>query len=159
MRLVSMLACLAACGGAGAPPPTTPVSNVAPRPSAPDSPIAGDYKTTHTVMVVCDSNADGWCEQPVDDRMTIREGADGKIAVVIEVVQTNAHSCTFENELVAAPSPGNGVRRWAFHDASDLGPCDLTLDRTDKEFKVDSEGCRYYCGARASLVATFAATP
>jgi len=148
---------LAACAP---PPPAPPVigsTGGEPAPaSAPLPPPRGTYYQPHTIEMVCDQP--DWCEEEVTDALTARPIAGGRLAVTIELVQTNAHTCTFEQEL--EPVPGDR-RRWRFHagEDHDEGPCDLVVIREPDRIDVESEGCRYYCGARAYLEASFPATP
>lgn len=147
---------LAACGSA-APAPLPPANTpTAPLPDA-TLPIAGAYRAPHTVPMVCDGGDDGWCEEEAADTMTITDAGGGRIDAAIELVQTNGHTCTFEGML--APVPGS-TTRWVFHsDDPDEGPCTLALERTPTEVTLMADGCRYYCGARASLDASFPVPP
>src|SRR5689334_7156947 len=137
------------CGGAphppSSPPSNTPVAVVDARPK-----MAGDYSAPHSVMMVCEGGDDGWCEEDVADSMTVHESGDD-LDVAIDLVQTNGHTCTFEGHLAHDPSPA--ANRWTFHSADEAedGPCTLTLERVDSELRLAADGCRYYCGARATL--------
>jgi hypothetical protein len=158
LRFLSLFA-LATTVGCGAtprppssPPSNTPVAVVDARPK-----LAGDYSAPHSVMMVCEGGDDGWCEEDVADSMTVHEAGDD-LEVAIDLVQTNGHTCTFEGHLAHDPDPT--AHRWTFHadDDTDEGPCTLTLEQADTELRLASDGCRYYCGARASLDATFPIT-
>lgn len=147
-----------ACGGSTrapvAPPSNTPTGPIA---AAPPS-IAGTYSAPHTVMMVCSENADGWCEESVADAMTVIDAGDDRLDVTIDLVQTNGHTCTFSGALTLDTAAS--TRRWVHHsDDPDEGACDLSLEHADAELRLASEGCRYYCGARASLDATFPYPP
>jgi hypothetical protein len=78
--------------------------------------------------------------------------------VHIELVQTNGHTSTLSSSLTLDTRAT--TRRWTHHSVDELeGACDLTLEQTDTTLDLQSEGCRYYCGARASLDATFPYPP
>lgn len=120
--------------------------------------MAGTYSAPHTVMMVCEGGDDGWCEEDVEDTMTVTEPGDGKLDVAIELVQTNGHTCSFAGIL--APDREASSPRWIHHsDNEEEGPCTLTLDQSETELVLQADGCRYYCGARASLDATFPYPP
>jgi hypothetical protein len=154
---MALAAASTGCWTQSAPMPGTPVANVAPAATRPTSSLAGDYRASHTIRVVCDAGVDGWCDEEAEDLLTIRDTRSGTIAVTIELTRTNAHTCSFEGELVPVPSASRGdARRWSFQREDDVGPCTLTLEQTATELHVSAEGCHYYCGARAHLDATFA---
>jgi hypothetical protein len=153
VALTSAAACGASAPASVAPPSNTPVSVVDP-PVA----MAGSYSAPHTVMMVCEGGDDGWCEESVADAMTITEVGRERLDVEIELVQTNGHTCTFAGTL--ALDPAASTRRWIHHSVDELeGTCDLSLEHAGGELRLQSEGCRYYCGARASLDATFPYPP
>ena len=154
---VAAVVLVAACGGSApapvAPPSNTPVGDVDP-PVA----MAGSYSAPHTIMMVCEGGDDGWCEESVADTMTVTEVGRERLEVAIELVQTNAHTCTFAGTLTLDPAAS--TRRWTHHSVDELeGTCDLTLEQIGAELRLRSEGCRYYGGARASLDATFPYPP
>ena len=101
--------------------------------------------------MVCDGG--DWCEETVTDVLDVQKAAGG-LMVRIELVQTNAHTCTFEGEL--EPS---GDRAWSHRAKAGEEPCELTLTWREPELSIRSEGCRDYCGARASLFADFVREP
>ncbi|MEZ4366907.1 MAG: hypothetical protein R2939_11530 [Kofleriaceae bacterium] len=144
---------LAACGGGGgggaATPATSTPGNVGP--SAAEAPLGGKYVWAHEVMVVCDG-PEGWCPEETADVMLLTEQDDG-LQLEIELVQTNAHTCTFSG-LVTPVEPG---RVWQYRSPKDAmeEPCELTLTHTGSSLQITSEGCRDFCGARATLDATF----
>lgn len=152
----------AACARPSAPT-AAPPSNT-PAPAVADAPVAaamtGSYSAPHAVMMVCDGGDDGWCEEQVADSMEVREAGDGRLAVTIELVQTNAHTCSFEGVLTPDPAAPAPARRWSFRsDDPDEGPCSLQLEQSGAEVRLLSDGCRYYCGARAVLDAVFPFPP
>ncbi len=168
---------LAACGGP-ATPPGAPPSNRAATTAAPAPPVFGSYRAPHEIMVVCDVGDDGWCPEEVMDTMEVRDAGRGALAVTIELVQTNAHTCTFEGTL--APDPQAPGARWIYdgaggggggddgHDAEtdavgdgelDEWPCRLVLEHEPRSVRISSDGCRLYCGARATLDAVFSFPP
>jgi hypothetical protein len=156
LRLL-LLALLAACGGSSPAPRTAVISNT-PTGEPPDAPrpIAGAYSAPHTIQLVCHESDEGWCEEEVSDEMTIRDAGGGRIDVAIELVQTNAHTCTFEGTLAPDPAAAPADRRWTFSSNDDVeGPCKVTLTAGADGVELDSEGCRYYCGARAHLASSF----
>lgn len=147
---------IAACGGAApaAPPPSNTSTSEAPVVS-----LFGAYRAPHPVMMVCDGGDDGWCEEQVEDTLDIGDAGGGRLEVTIELIQTNGHTCSFSGTLVPDPAAAP-ARGWRF-DGKDEGdgPCALTLQHTGAELQLAADGCRYYCGARASLDATFAYPP
>jgi hypothetical protein len=154
--LVSATA-LAACG-APARPPTPVPSNTPTGPLDEPPSIAGTYRAPHTVMMVCSENTDGWCDESVEDAMTIADAGADRLDVSIELVQTNGHTCTFAGILTLDTRAD--TRRWTHHSIDETeGTCDLTLEHFDTALTLRSEGCRYYCGARASLDASFPLPP
>jgi len=164
LRWSVVIACaaatVAACSSAPAPatgaPPEKPIEDPAldAAPAVPQ-PVTGTYINTHTIHVVC-QNPD-WCEEEVDDVMRIRE-VNGGLELRVELVQANAHTCTFENVVNEVETPEAG-RRWRFEIKEESNECVLTLDHKDGSLSLNSEGCRYYCGARAHLMATFSDEP
>jgi hypothetical protein len=148
MNVMTSAIALVTMACSSVPPRGAALANSAPtRPSS----IAGDYRTPHTVSMVCEHAADGWCDEQVEDTLVIRDRHDGAIAVHVELVRTNAHTCSFEGTL-GPVSEG----RWRFDHGDDDGPCRLTLEHAGNELRLSADGCRYYCGARASLDAVFA---
>ena len=99
-------------------------------------------------MVVSDDP--DWCEQEVKDSLTIEPAKDAGVTIAVELVQANAHICTFEGTLAKA---GDQVWEWRATDGE--AACHLQLRWGLDTLKLSSEGCRDYCGARASLEATF----
>lgn len=163
MRTFSIAVALASaatgCWTHDAPARRTPIVNVAPAaPKRVVSSLAGEYRRSHMISVICDGGVDGWCDAGAEDVLTIQDTRRGAIAVQVELMQTNAHSCTFEGELAPVRSPPPGVQQWVFDHEDEVGPCTLTLEKRGSEIAISSESCRYYCGARASLDATFALT-
>ncbi len=149
---------VAACGGApaAAPPPILDNAAAPGAASVPPS-LAGRYVAVHPIMVTC-SGPDGWCEEPAEDTLVVRDLGDGRLAIEVEVLATNAHSCTFEGELAPVVDGPSDVRRWRFAGVDELlGACEVVLahDPARRRLEVSSDGCRYYCGARASLDAGF----
>lgn len=142
----------------GAPPPPT-VANEAPAPKRATSSLSGDYSAPHTIRMVCDGgqpqDPDGWCEENVEDTMTIRERVNGSIDVAIELVGTNAHTCSFEGTLERTVDGEASARRWRFQSDDEESPCSLVIEHAAKLVTIRAEGCREYCGVRASLDAAF----
>src|SRR5207249_11412585 len=98
--------------------------------------LAGSYRTHHSIEMVCDPPGTGLeCEQWVDDTMELTQGPDGAVHASVELVETNAHSCTFEGDLAPA-----GDRRWTF-DApeGEEGPCHVDLVRRGATLELHSE--------------------
>jgi hypothetical protein len=177
------LALVLATAACARPPSTVapPTSAAAPADPKAPRPMTGSYLAPHTIMMVCgygdddgddDGDVDGdddgddggggggWCEEEVTDHMDVRE-ADGEgLAVSIELVRTNAHTCSFEGVLVPDPRAPAPTRRWVFQSDDELeGPCTLQLEQSGRRVDLHADGCRYYCGARASLDATFRFPP
>lgn len=154
------LALWLACSAA-APAPAPPVGNVvAAGSAAPPPSIAGAYRQPHEIQMVCDQ-PDGWCPEQVEDTLVVRDAGGGQVAVEIELMQTNGHSCSFAGTLAPVADAPAAEPQWRFHLADgDEGPCTLTLTLTSVAapgdlLRLASDGCRYHCGARASLDATF----
>jgi hypothetical protein len=151
VKLAGLAFLLAACGSS-APAPSEPIENRDPSPpEAPAPSVVGSYQASHDIEVVC-SDPSGWCTEHVADTLIVRDAGDGALDVEIELIQTNAHSCSFSGTL-ALVEPGV----WRFHSDEDAedGACTLTLTAIATELTIAAEGCRYYCGMRASLDATF----
>ena len=148
----SLVAFLAACSSPS-PQPAPPVQETVETESYSteehSESLSGSFVNEHTVMVVCDKP--DWCEETVTDRLNVTSNGD-QIEVEIELVQANAHTCTFEGTLEPA---GTRTWRWQAPADSEDGPCDLELQWGEGEIKISSEGCRHYCGARARLEAIF----
>jgi hypothetical protein len=156
----SLLGAFGACGATSPPPRAAAIANTSGEGDT-VPPLTGAYHDRHEIMVVCGDNPDGWCAEMVSDSLILREGDAGGVYVAIGVLQTNAHSCTFEGELTArdpAELPAGVDEAWRVvepaRDDGD-GGCTLDLARTGAELVITSEGCRDYCGARASLDASF----
>lgn len=151
---------------ASAPPP--PLSHRTEPAAAPAS-IAGTYRTTHEVMMVCDTGQEGWCAEEGEDTLTIEDRPDGAIEISVELVRTNAHTCSFSGTLHPAPAPANHVRRWIHEvgqqgerdgsDELDESYCKLELEHAASKLTLRSDGCREWCGVRASLDGEFPAQP
>jgi len=120
-------------------------------PAAPTAPI-GSYRASHTVMVVCDDP--DWCEEEVSDSLEIRSTSDGGLDVSIELVQTNDHMCSFEGILRR-----KSEREWEWQAPEGDPECHLWLRWRADSLAVSSQGCREFCGARASLEAEFSYPP
>ncbi|MBT8492562.1 MAG: hypothetical protein KJO07_05845 [Deltaproteobacteria bacterium] len=160
MRLLSSLPviALAACASSSPEPDEPKMQELAgdsaePKPAAedpapaPTSP-AGSYRSAHTIMVVCDKP--DWCKQEVTDTLELADTGDGALAAKIELVQANAHICTFENTVTRV-----GDRRWQWSAPDGEPSCVLTLDWKLSSVVITSDGCREFCGARAVLDASF----
>lgn len=155
---------LCACGGAETPDKRPGLAAVAaenaavpsgPRgPAGPASPStpAGSYRYPHTVMVVCDDP--NWCEEEVTDSLDIEARFDGAIEVKIELVQANAHMCSFEGTLGRS-----NEREWEWRAPDGEEECHLSLRWRSDAISVSSEGCRDFCGARAHLEGEFSYPP
>jgi hypothetical protein len=145
---------VAACSGSATAPELAtvllPSSSAASRPSALalarlPADWSGWYSAPHEVSHVCD-NPD-WCVQEVSDSLRLaQQGND--LQVEIELVQTNFHTCTWHGAMTSGPVEG----RWEYSEPE----CALVLELKGNLFRLSSEGCREYCGARAYLSAEFA---
>jgi hypothetical protein len=155
-RFVSLIWLTAAACGAAPPGASGPLANVSTSTASAPA-VAGDYRAAHVIRVVCDGGTDGWCDENVEDHMTIHDSDAGSIAVTIELIQTNAHTCTFDGTLRSAPAHASHTRRWTFDGHDDEGACSLVIEQSTSKVMISSEGCRYYCGMRASLDAVFPA--
>ena len=156
--LLAAIAAVFACTSTPAPvPPVTPppATATAARPS-----LVGTYREPHEIKMVCDGD-EGWCDEKVEDVLEIRAAADGALAITVELVQTNAHTCGFEGTLAPSTSTVPGTRVWRFQrvlaegDDPEADACALDLAADASSIPLTSEGCREYCGARAHLDARF----
>ena len=148
--LVVLVSCSSTPKPAPTPGPDEP--NIAPADAGPKKlPLSGTYLREHTVPVVCDKP--DWCDQPVIDVLRISEGARGALDVRIELVQTNAHTCTFEGRLTET-----GPAQWEYAKDGEY-PCKVTFTVKANQLSFESEGCREYCGARAHLMGSFEHPP
>ena len=138
--------------GSSAPAPNTPVENTGEGEAPPAIEIVGTHVAPHSIEVVC-NDPSGWCTEGVEDTMVVRDAGEGRIAVEIALLQTNAHSCTFEGTL--EPVRGQDGAWHMDELAEGEWPCALDLRVEGETLRLTSEGCRLYCGARASLDATF----
>ena len=158
MRAVAVALVLgSACGGAApAPVPPSNASTV----ESPVESLFGAYRAPHPVMMVCDGGDDGWCEEQVVDALDVGAAGGDSLTVTVELIQTNGHTCSFSGTMAADPAAPPPARGWRF-DGKDEGdgPCALTLQHSGDLLILAADGCRYYCGARASLDATFSYPP
>ena len=110
--------------------------------------------------MVCDGD-EGWCPEKDEDVLEIRAAAEGALAITVELVQTNAHTCGFEGTLVPSTSTVPGTRVWRYQAVvpdgadADAEACTLDLAADATSITLTSDGCREYCGARAHLDASF----
>jgi hypothetical protein len=155
-RLIAVLALgLASCGGSPAPTPVMASNTAEPggETAAPTGALAGTYIAKHPTMVMCEDGSGVDCEEAGEDHLVIRNNADGTIAVELETLGTNYHTCTFEGTL--KPVDGGESYQYSAAPASDEGECELTLGVTDKDLTISASGCSYYCGMRATLDSSF----
>jgi hypothetical protein len=118
---------------ASAPPPERPVLG-----------LSGRYQANHEVMEVCDA-PDG-CTAEVTDSLVLETNAD-RAKARIELVQTNLHTCNWEGELRRGADPN----RWESVEPD----CSVSVIVERDTLRLESDGCRDYCGARAYLSAEF----
>lgn len=152
VRACWLLVVSACFRGAPTPPPPA-IEPPAPNPAVRS--IDGEYVARHEIQLVCDGEPDGWCMEQVEDTMTIRERANNGIAVALELVRTNAHTCSFEGALERTLDGEGSTRRWQFQAEDEEFPCSLVLEQARGRVTIRADGCREYCGARASLDAEF----
>ncbi len=157
-RLVALLALCCTCSKPVEPPVAPTLEEVAapaaqPATATPNDSLVGTYLDSHMIGAVCDSSE--MCEETVTDTLRIQSDDETKtISVEVELVQANFHTCTFENTLRTI-----GPRRWKFSESTPDSNCHVSLSRDDKSVTITSQGCREYCGARASLDAEFSFPP
>lgn len=158
MRRAFLVAVLAACSS-----PPAPVAPVTPPPATPmvaRPTLAGTYREPHEIKMVCDGD-EGWCDEKVEDVLEIRAAADGALAITVELVQTNAHTCGFEGTLVPSTSTVPGTRVWRYQavvpdgEDAEAEACTLDLAADATSITLSAEGCREHCGMRAHLDAYF----
>ena len=86
----------------------------------------------------------------------------GGLAITVELIQTNAHTCGFEGTLAPSTSTVPGTCVWRYQavvpdgEDAEAEACTLALAADATSITLTSEGCREYCGARAHLDASFA---
>lgn len=160
-RLIALLPLALGCGGGPVPVATPAVDNHADEDLAASTSLTGVYRDDHEIAVVCSESPDGWCNERVTDSLILRQRDDGALLVAIDLTQTNAHSCSFSGVMlpVSPAELDDGVdAQWRFAQAGadeDAGClAHLTLD--GPQLTVTADGCREFCGARASLDASFA---
>lgn len=159
MRRALLAVALAACTSSPAPiaPGATPPG---PPPAAASPSPVGTYVASHTARMVCDEDG-GWCDQNVEDNLEIRAAPGGALAIAVELVQDNAHTCGFEGTLVPSTSTVPGTRVWRYQavvpdgEDAEAEACTLDLAATATSITLSAEGCREYCGVRAHLDAEF----
>lgn len=161
MRRRSLVLLLAVgCGPAAATPVAPPGNRSA---DAPASTLTGRYTLTHEVEMMSGDCGDAPCVERVTDTLAVTEHADGTLGVAVQLVQTNGHSCGFDGTLVGrATAPVEAATpRWDYVAPADGddAPCALSLTFDGDALTLSADGCRYYCGARASLDASFAYPP
>ena len=149
-RLALVLGLAAGCYGST--PPV--VSNRAAVQPTASRPVVRRYCQAHEVPVVCDQPPPGedMCPQQAEDTLELHEVSASSLAVTIELVRTNGHTCSFEGTLSrAAPAE----QRWIFTDPNIDAPCTLELVERGNEIEINATGCRDYCGTRATLDGQF----
>ncbi|MCB9562471.1 MAG: hypothetical protein H6709_01630 [Kofleriaceae bacterium] len=157
LALVMGAAACARPAPAVAPTPAT-VGNATTAPGPPPA-LVGSYRQRHTIQVVCGVDVP-LCDEEVEDTMTLRDAGDGRLAAEIWLLQTNAHSCTFEGTLAPDPHAPPPRQRWRYVATDeDQEGCVVWIERIGDAVQVRSSRCTYFCGARASLNATFTEPP
>jgi hypothetical protein len=151
---------LLAAGCYRSQPPVVSNQTVAQRAPSRFKRVTHRYCEMHEVPVVCDHPppGDDMCPEEGEDTLELRELRTGKLAVEIELVRTNGHTCTFEGELTYMGSSEPGIERWSSSESTDEVECTLELLKRADAIEISSTGCREYCGARASLDARFDTT-
>lgn len=152
-----LLVPVAACWSSNAP-----AQAVAPAPTRAAAPVSivGEYRQSVDVPMVCDE--EDWCHEESEDTLSVTAAPDDGIAIDIAVVRTNGHTCQFEGTLKRDPRASRGTRRWVYRsDGDDEGEdaCELVLEQSGDKVTTRADGCRYWCGVRASLDATFPFPP
>ncbi len=107
--------------------------------------------------MVCDQPPPGedMCIEQAEDTLSVRRVSPGTLAVTIELVQTNGHTCTFDEKLRHAKTSQPDSQRWTFSSSDEDSPCTLDLVEQGGHISISSNGCRDYCGVRATLDAQF----
>lgn len=74
---------------------------------------------------------------------------DGKVAMTVSTVGGGDHTCAFETDTASEDAAGNYVYARSY-DGWD-GTCRITVTPEGNSLTLASEGCQYWCGARATL--------
>jgi len=161
MRRALLAAVLAVVACSSPPAPVTPgATPPGPPPAAASPSLVGTYQASHTARMVCDGD-EGWCDEMVEDNLEVRAAPEGALAITVELVQDNGHSCSFEGTLAPSSSTVPGTRVWRFQAVipeggdADADACTLDLAASATTITLTSDGCREYCGVRAQLDAEF----
>lgn len=158
MRRLPIAVLVVGCGSAATSP--APPSNHG-GPDATAS-LTGRYTVQHEIELMGSDCAVDGCTERVTDTLRVTENADSTLTIDVALTQANAHSCGFTGTLVGRAQATDELPwRWVYSapgDADD-GPCELTLAFDGRDLDLSADGCRYYCGARASLDASFAYPP
>lgn len=155
VRFTLTVALIAGCGGSPAPAPVIASNTAAASADAPPPvrSLAGTYVADHLMMVMCEDGSGVDCEEAGEDRVVIRESGDGALAIELETLGTNYHTCSFEGTLQPVTA-GERYQHTAPASPEDEA-CQLTLDVTATQLTFTADGCSYYCGMRATLDSTF----
>lgn len=165
-----------ACAGVpehDAPPPTTTTTTTVPPVGGGGSDPVGEWvealefpMMTYEDAGTCAGDGGTWtpevgCFFAGENRARISPATGDSWPLSVEIVTTNAHTCSFEgalrregDALVAHASgevyvPGEGGAEGTFVP----GPCTVTIRIVDEVLGLESEGdaCSTFCGARAHL--------
>ena len=116
----------------------------------------------HVVEVVDDTARNGWSPARVEDTLSIAARPNGRLWISVTLVQGNAHMCLLDGladytngEIVyRSDDPGNQAQD---SNADPEAPCEVRVRVSETDGLTLSvpdaaqQGCRWFCGARATL--------
>jgi hypothetical protein len=113
----------------------------------PDVPIDGEYVRPSRNCFASASAPGGWdCEAPLEEGVSIKKRNATSYYLFAKTRGVNAHFCEYQ-----------AIARWTNNMlvAGKKDYCEVTVTFKDNDAFLSSEGdgCRDFCGARASLVA------
>lgn len=78
---------------------------------------------------------------------------DGLVAMTVSTVGGGDHTCSFETDTAKEDSAGNYVYARSYDGWDET--CRITVTPEGNVLTLESEGCQYWCGARATLDGTY----
>ncbi|MDX5297473.1 MAG: lysozyme inhibitor LprI family protein [Gammaproteobacteria bacterium] len=120
---------------------------VAASPSAADAPLAGHYRTLHSVPIY-NPDTDDWEDAEVEDCLSLQPAESGRLQFDFLLVQTNGHTCSMAGQ--ARPEAG----AYLYFDSGEAEGCRLRIVFDEQVIRLEDPGhsCRASaCGMRASI--------